>query len=43
MYRALGAYRTNDAEAIAAVLLIVSVAAFILIPKLFEKLTNARN
>lgn len=43
MYRALGAYRTNDAEAIAAVLLIVSIAAFILIPKLFEKLTHARD
>ncbi|WP_417584487.1 hypothetical protein [Pelagibacterium sp.] len=43
MYRALGAYRTNDAQAIAAILLIVSIAAFILIPKLFEKLTDARN
>jgi thiamine transport system permease protein len=43
MYRALGAYRTNDAEAIAAVLLIVSISAFILIPKLFEILTHARN
>ncbi|RDE08261.1 hypothetical protein [Pelagibacterium lacus] len=41
MYRAFGAYRTNDAEAIAAVLLILSVTAFVGIPKLFEKLTHA--
>lgn len=43
MYRAFGAYRTNDAEAIAAVLLILSVSAFIVIPKLFEALTHARD
>lgn len=43
MYRAFGAYRTNDAEAIAAILLILSVTAFIAIPKLFEILTHARD
>lgn len=43
MYRAFGAYRTNDAEAIAAILLILSVSAFIAIPKLFEILTHARD
>ncbi|HWJ86949.1 MAG TPA: thiamine/thiamine pyrophosphate ABC transporter permease ThiP [Pelagibacterium sp.] len=43
MYRALGAYRTNDADAIAAILLLLSVSAFIFIPKLFDWLTNARN
>lgn len=43
MYRALGAYRTADAEAIGALLLILSLSAFIAIPKLFEILTHARN
>lgn len=43
MYRALGAYRTSDAEAIAALLLILSITAFITIPKLFEVLTHARD
>ncbi len=43
MYRAFGAYRTNDAEAIAAILLLLSVSAFILIPKLLDRLTNARD
>lgn len=43
MYRAFGAYRTNDAEAIAAILLLLSVSSFILIPKLLDRLTHARN
>ena len=43
MYRAFGAYRTNDAEAIAAILLLLSVSAFILIPRLFDRLTHARD
>lgn len=43
MYRAFGAYRTQDAEAIAAILLILSLLAFLAIPKLLEMLTNARN
>jgi thiamine transport system permease protein len=43
MYRAFGAYRTQDAEAIAAILLILSLVAFLAIPKLIEILTNARN
>lgn len=43
MYRAFGAYRTQDAEAIAAILLIISLVAFLAIPKLLEIFTNARN
>lgn len=43
MYRAFGAYRTADAEAIAALLLMLSLFAFLAIPKLLEVLTNARN
>lgn len=43
MYRAFGAYRTNDAEAIAAILLVLSVSTFILIPKLFDWLTHAHD
>lgn len=42
MSRALGAYRTNDAAAIAAVLLIVCTLSFLLAPKLFERLARAR-
>ena len=43
MYRAFGAYRTQDAEAIAALLLVLSLAAFLLIPKMLEVLIHARN
>ena len=43
MYRAFGAYRTNDAEAIAAILLLLSVTAFVFIPKLLDRLTHARD
>ncbi|MCD7060428.1 hypothetical protein [Pelagibacterium xiamenense] len=43
MYRALGAYRSADAEAIGAILLVLSLSAFIAIPKLFEVLTHARD
>ncbi|WP_127142409.1 thiamine/thiamine pyrophosphate ABC transporter permease ThiP [Pelagibacterium montanilacus] len=43
MFRALGAYRTNDAEAIAALLLILSVTAFLVIPRLFERLAHVRD
>lgn len=42
MSRALGAYRSNDAAAIAAIMLLLTLAAFVLIPKLFERLGNAR-
>ena len=34
MYRALGAYRSNDAAMLAAILLIVAVLSFYLFPKL---------
>jgi len=42
MYRALGAYRSNDAATIAALMLLITIAAFVLLPKLFGKLTDAR-
>jgi thiamine transport system permease protein len=40
--RALGAYRTNDAAAIAALMLILTIAAFVLLPRLFGRLAHAR-
>lgn len=42
MVRALGAYRTHDAAAIAALMLVLTVAAFVALPKLFERLSDAR-
>ncbi|WDR04945.1 hypothetical protein PSQ90_11615 [Devosia rhodophyticola] len=42
MFRALGAYRSNDAAAIAAILLLGTIAAFIALPRLFESLSHAR-
>ncbi|MCW5722719.1 MAG: hypothetical protein KIS86_16400 [Devosia sp.] len=41
MFRALGAYRNNDAAAIAALLLIFTIAAFIGLPRLFERFAHA--
>jgi thiamine transport system permease protein len=41
MYRSLGAYRSADAGAIAALMLLLSVAAFTLLPLLFERLGHA--
>ncbi|ODT78234.1 MAG: hypothetical protein ABS76_24835 [Pelagibacterium sp. SCN 64-44] len=41
MYRALGSYRSNDAAAIAAILLIGTIAAFIFLPRLIERLAHA--
>ncbi|MDC9825189.1 hypothetical protein PRN20_15780 [Devosia sp. ZB163] len=41
MYRALGAYRSNDAAAIAALMLVLTITAFVLLPKLVGKLTDA--
>jgi thiamine transport system permease protein len=43
MYRALGAYRSNDAATIAALMLVITIAAFVLLPKLFGRLTDARS
>jgi thiamine transport system permease protein len=40
MYRALSAYRNSDAAAIAALMLILTLVAFIALPKLFEKLAR---
>ncbi len=42
MVRALGAYRTNDAASIAALMLVLTIAAFIALPALFERLSRAR-
>jgi thiamine transport system permease protein len=42
MVRALGAYRTHDAAAIAALMLLLTVAAFVALPKLFARLADAR-
>ena len=41
MFRALGSYRGNDAAAIAAVLLVGTVLAFVGLPRLFERIANA--
>lgn len=42
MYRALGSYRSNDAAAIAAVLLVLTIVAFVGLPRLVERLSDAR-
>lgn len=42
MVRALGAYRTNDAAAIAALMLCLTIAAFLVIPRLFGSSADAR-
>ncbi|MEO5807562.1 hypothetical protein [Devosia sp.] len=42
MFRALGAYRGNDAAAIAAILLIGTTLAFVALPRLIERLSNVR-
>jgi thiamine transport system permease protein len=41
MYRALGTYRTNDAAVIAAVLLLLTLAAFVILPRLFSGSNHA--
>jgi thiamine transport system permease protein len=41
MLRALGAYRSNDAAIIAALMLVITIAAFTGLPKLFERLADA--
>ena len=42
MVRALGAYRANDAAAIAALMLVLTVAAFVTLPRLIGRLADAR-
>ncbi|HVW91892.1 MAG TPA: thiamine/thiamine pyrophosphate ABC transporter permease ThiP [Devosia sp.] len=42
LVEALGAYRTNDAAVIAALMLIGTVVAFTVLPPLFERLARAR-
>jgi thiamine transport system permease protein len=41
MFRALGSYRSNDAAAIAAILLIGTIIAFVGLPRLFSRIANA--
>lgn len=41
MFRALGAYRTNDAAAIAALMLATTIAVFVLMPRLAGRLGRA--
>ncbi|MCS6759916.1 MAG: thiamine/thiamine pyrophosphate ABC transporter permease ThiP, partial [Candidatus Devosia euplotis] len=41
MFRALGGYRSNDAAAIAAILLLETIIALLGPPKLFERIANA--
>jgi thiamine transport system permease protein len=41
LYRALGAYRNNDAAAIAALLLSGSIIAFVGLPRLLERFADA--
>lgn len=42
MQRALGSYRSNDAGTIAALMLVFTVIAFAALPRLFERLADAR-
>lgn len=42
MVRSLGAYRTNDAAAIAAIMLSLTIVAFVAIPSLFGRFAHAR-
>ena len=42
MYRALGAYRTNDAAGIASLMLVLTITAFALLPHLFGRSGHAR-
>jgi len=42
MLRSIGAYRGNDSAAIAALMLALTIAAFTLLPPLFERLSRAR-
>jgi thiamine transport system permease protein len=42
LVRALGAYRANDAAIIGALMLVATIAAFTLLPPLFERLARAR-
>ena len=41
MFRALGSYRSNDAAAIAAILLVGTIIAFVGLPRLFQRIANA--
>jgi thiamine transport system permease protein len=42
LVEALGAYRTNDAGVIAALMLVVTILALVALPKLAEGLARAR-
>lgn len=42
MLRALGSYRTADAASVAAIMLALTIAAFVILPRLVERLAHAR-
>ncbi len=42
MFRAIGAYRGHDAAGIAAILLVVTIVAFVALPRLLERLSYVR-
>lgn len=42
MLRALGSYRTGDAAAVAAIMLLLTVIAFVALPRIVERLSHAR-
>lgn len=42
MLRALGSYRTGDAAAVAAIMLALTIAAFVALPRIVERLSHAR-
>lgn len=42
MSRSLAAYRSNEAGGVAMVMLLITIGAFVLIPKLFARLADAR-
>jgi thiamine transport system permease protein len=38
----MGAYRTHDAAAVAALMLVLTIAAFVALPRLVGRLADAR-
>lgn len=42
MLRALGSYRTGDAAAVAAIMLVLTITAFVALPRIVERLSHAR-
>jgi thiamine transport system permease protein len=42
LVRSLGAYRTDDAAIVAAIMLVITVAAFTALPQLFARWSHAQ-